>query len=35
MVRNSNQYKSTKELCIAIDKGSFVPIVDNLPDIYI
>lgn len=35
MVRNSNKYKSTKELCIAIDKGSFVPIVDNLPDIYI
>jgi hypothetical protein len=35
MVRNSNQYKSTKELCIAIDKGSFVPILDNLPDIYI
>lgn len=35
MVRNSNKYKSTKELCVAIDKGSFAPILDNLPDIYI
>ena len=35
MVRNSNKYKSSKELCIAIDKASFVPILDNLPDIYI
>ena len=35
MVRNSTIYKSTKELCLAIDKGSFVPIMDNLPDIYI
>jgi len=35
MVRNSTKYKSTKELCVAIDNGSFVPIIDNLPDIYI
>ena len=35
MVRNSKKYKSTKELCIAIDKGSFVPILDNQPDLYI
>ena len=35
MVRNSNKYKSTKELCVAIDKGSFAPILYNLPDIYI
>ena len=35
MVRNSTKYKSTKELCVAIDNGSFVPIKDNLPVIYI
>ena len=35
MIRNSTIYKSTKELCVAIDKGLFVPILDNLPDIYI
>jgi hypothetical protein len=35
MVRNSTKYKSTKELCVAIDNGSFVPINDNLPNIYI
>ena len=35
MVRNSDKYRSTKELCLAIDNGSFVPIMDNLPDIYI
>ena len=35
MIRNSTKYKSTKELCVAIDNGSFVPIIDNLPDIYI
>jgi hypothetical protein len=35
MIRNSTKYKSTKELCVAIDNGSFVPINDNLPDIYI
>lgn len=35
MVRKSNNYKSTKELCIAIDGGTFVPTLDNLPDIYI
>ena len=35
MVRNSDKYKSTKEICVAIDNGSFVPIMDNLPDIYI
>jgi hypothetical protein len=35
MVRNSNKYNSTKEICVAIDKDSFVPILDNLPDIYI
>lgn len=35
MVRNSSNYKSTKEICVAIDKDEFVPITDNLPDIYI
>ena len=35
MIRNSTKYPSTKELCLAIDSGSFVPILDNLPDIYI
>lgn len=35
MIRNSTSYKSTKQLCVAIDEGSFVPILDNLPDIYI
>ena len=35
MVRNSTKYSSTKEICAAIDKGSFEPIIDNLPDIYI
>lgn len=35
MVRNSSKYRSTKEICNAIDKGLFVPIIDNLPDIYI
>ena len=35
MVRNSTKYKSTKEICLAIDNGSFIPIMDNLPDIYI
>ena len=35
MVRNSSKYNSTKEICVAIDKGSFEPITDNLPDIYI
>jgi len=35
MVRNSYKYESTKELCAAIDNGSFVPIMDNLPDIYV
>ena len=35
MVRNSTKYKSTKEICVAIDNGSFEPIIDNLPDIYI
>lgn len=35
MVRNSSKYKSTKEICVAIDKDEFVPITDNLPDIYI
>ena len=35
MVRNSNKYNSTKEICVAIDKDSFAPILDNLPDIYI
>ena len=35
MIRNSTRYKSTQELCIAIYKGSFEPIIDNLPDIYI
>ena len=35
MVRNSNKYRSTKDLCLAIDNGSFVPILDNLQDIYI
>ena len=35
MIRNSTIYKSSKDLCVAIDKGSFVPIMDNLPDIYI
>ena len=35
MVRNSTQYKSTKEICLAIDNGSFVPIMKNLPDIYV
>ena len=35
MVRNSTKYNSTKEICVAIDNGSFEPIMDNLPDIYI
>lgn len=35
MVRNSTKYSSTKEICAAIDKGSFEQITDNLPDIYI
>ena len=35
MVRNSAKYSSTKEICVAIDKGLFKPITDNLPDIYI
>ena len=35
MIRKSTIYKSSKELCLAIDEGSFVPITDNLPDIYI
>lgn len=35
MVRNSTKYSSTKEICTAIDKGSFEPINENLPDIYI
>lgn len=35
IARNSCKYKSTKEICVAIDNGSFVPIMDNLPDIYI
>lgn len=35
MVRNSNKYKSTKEICVAIDKDAFEPNTDNLPDIYI
>ena len=35
IVRNSTKYPSTKEICAAIDKGKFVPIKDNLPDIYI
>ena len=35
MVRHSDKYKNTKEICVAIDNGSFVPITDNLPDIYI
>ena len=35
MVRNSDKYRSTKELCEAIDNGSFVPIMDNLQDIYV
>lgn len=35
MVRNSTKYSSTKEICVAIDKGLFEPIIDNLPDIYI
>lgn len=35
IVRNSTKYKSTKEICVAIDNGLFVPITDNLPDIYI
>ena len=35
MIRNSTKYKSTKELCVAIDNGLFEPILDNLPDIYI
>ena len=35
MVRNTTKYKSTKEICVAIDNGSFEPIIDNRPDIYI
>lgn len=35
IARNSDKYANTKELCVAIDNGSFVPITDNLPDIYI
>lgn len=35
MVRNSSKYKSTKEICVAIDEGLFKPITDNLQDIYI
>ena len=35
MIRNSTRYKCTKQLCVAIDEGSFEPILDNLPDIYI
>jgi len=35
MVRNSTTYKSTKEICEAINNDSFVPIINNLPDIYI
>lgn len=35
MVRNADNYSSTKDICVAITKGSFVPIMDNLPDIYI
>ena len=35
MARNSTNYKSTQEICVAIDNGSFVPIMDNLPNIYL
>lgn len=35
MIRSSDKYSSTKELCLAIDNGTFVPILDNLPEIYI
>ena len=35
MVRNADKYGSTKEICVAIDNESFVPIMDNLPDIYV
>ena len=35
MARNSTKYSSTKEICVAIDKGLFEPIADNLPDINI
>ena len=35
MIRNSTIYKSSKELCKAIDEVSFEPFLDNLPDIYI
>ena len=35
MIRNSSKYKSTKGMCVAIDKDAFEPYTDNLPDIYI
>ncbi len=35
MVRNSDKYGSTKDVCVAIDNGSFKPIIDSLPDIYL
>ena len=35
MIRNSVKYNSTKELCMAIDNDEFIPILDNLPDIYV
>lgn len=35
MVRNADKYGSTKEICVAINNESFVPIMDNLPDIYV
>lgn len=35
IVRNSTKYNSIKEICCAIDKGEFVPMMNNLPDIYV
>jgi hypothetical protein len=35
MIRNSSKYKSTEEICVAIDKDRFESITHNLPDIYI
>ena len=35
LVRQSEKYKSIKEIFVDIDKGMFEPINDNLQDIYV